>query len=86
MIGAFVRIVDHDMRGRTEDQLLGILEIVIQVRSVPHASDLFDPQVDSIEQLAFVRRFVALLDACMGTNCTPLISHCSLWKASSCTG
>lgn len=68
MIGALVRIVNHDMRGRAEDQLLRILKIVIQMRSVAHASDLFDTQVDSIEQLPFVRRFVALLDVCMGTN------------------
>lgn len=86
IVGAFMRVVDNKVGRCAEDELLTVLKIIDHCDFVVETFDFLDLQINTVEKFSLVVGLVAILYRLIGTNCTPLISHCSLWKANSCIG
>lgn len=81
-----VCIVHHQMRRGSKHEFLAVLQKGDSALSIGESAYRLDLEVDSIEKLSFIVGLVAFLREKRCTKGTPLISHCSLWKASSWIG
>lgn len=86
MVVPSVRIVHHQMCGGGKHEFLTVLQKGDGALSIGESAYRLDLEVDSIEKFSFIVGLVAFLHEVRCTKGTPLISHCSLWKASSWMG